>query len=46
MRTAPPRRFNSAEGKAALDFVVTLIQEGFADESEAVTNPERARAWR
>ncbi len=32
--------FNSPEGKEALDFVVTLIQEGYADESEAVTNPE------
>ncbi len=32
--------FNSDAGKAALDFVVTLIQEGFADESEAVTSPE------
>jgi multiple sugar transport system substrate-binding protein len=32
--------FNSAEGKEALDFVVSLIQEGYADESEAVTNPE------
>jgi multiple sugar transport system substrate-binding protein len=32
--------FNSPEGQAALDFVVTLIQEGYADESEAVTLPE------
>jgi len=32
--------FNSPEGREALDFVVTLIQEGFADESEAVTLPE------
>lgn len=32
--------FNSPEGKAALDFIVTLVQEGYADESEAVTLPE------
>ena len=32
--------FNSPEGIEALDFVVTLIQEGYADESEAVTSPE------
>lgn len=32
--------FNSPEGKEALDFVVTLVQDGFVDESEAVTPPE------